>query len=522
MSPDLVRRFAELVAEPGTPASYLDLENQKTGIDSLQAASQSRRAYFVVVRATILAMDCDGAALVPVLETIAAQLIADGLVPVMVLSGGEGRRHLFCLILDPRTMRAYKAHVRGLGHGRDLEVRPTIRPPLSPHRLGLPVALLSPEDPAEAIAALTPPRPKPLAPMWMDFLRHGAPEGQRSEKIQGLALAAVNAGWTFGQFYCAMMAPANRGGEKVQVRHDAERYLEHAWESAETLAKRKPAVQDRPEALAVIARIRRRVATWPWPTRAGETYRRVLVAYLIIAQRAGKLVFAASVREVAARAGVGIHAVVKATKWLRSEGWLRLQRGYLHGTTDAAIWRARFPSGAALTLEQLRRHTLRGLPGDTQYQGGRLESVSGRPQGTESVPGEPQRDAQENETESVPGTGASHDLWRPGGLGARAGSIYRMLDATTPISAKELALRIGCRPQAVRRQLVPKLGRYGLAVQDVQGIGWCRGDADLDAVAAELGVAGKGAAQRDEHIIQRIQFKQRLDEGGLGRRRDGR
>jgi hypothetical protein len=326
VSTDLVSRFAQLVAAPGTRATYIDSENKKAGSDSPEAASRSGRAFFVVVRDTILAIDCDRADLVAVLEGIKAQLIADGLVPLVDQSGGEGRRHLFCLILDPRTMRAYREHVNRLGHRPHLEVRPFIRPPLSPHRRGLPVALLDPEDPAEALAALTPTRPKDLSPEWMEFLHHGAPVGQRSTKIQGCALAAVNAGWTFGDYYWAMVDPANRGGEKIQGRRDAERYLERAWENAVARAKRNPPVQDRSEAIALIARMQRRVETWPWPKRAGETYRRVFGAYVTIAERTGKLVFAAGVREVADLAGVSVRAVVDAKKWLQREGWLRRQR----------------------------------------------------------------------------------------------------------------------------------------------------------------------------------------------------
>jgi hypothetical protein len=522
VSPDLVRRFAELVAEPGTPASYIDQENKKSGSDSLEAASRSRRAYFVVVRDTILAIDCDCDQLVPVLDEIKAMLIGEGLGPLILLSGGEGRRHLFCLILDPRTMRVYKEHVYQLGHGTQLEVRPTIRPPLSPHRLGLRVALLSPEDPAEAIAALTPQRPKALAAEWMDFLRNGAPVGKRSEKIQGLALAAVNAAWAFGDFYQAMMA--NRGGEKVHGRRDAERYLERAWESAVGLAQRKPPVKDRPEALALIARMRSRVETWPWPKRAGETYRRVLGAYLSIAKRSGKLHVAASVRDVADGGEVSIGAAMKATRWLQREGWLRLHQGYQRGTMEAAIWRVQFPSGSALSLEQVLRHSLPSARSvNTRYQGGRLRTVHGTdkmsdpPAGrAESVHGTGEM---AGDTESVHGTGTSHDVWRTDGLGARAGGIYRRLAPQEPISVSALALEFMVREKTVRHQL-RRLRTHGLAVKRPSG--WLRGDADLDAVATELGVAGKGAAQRDEHRIQRIQFKKRLDEGGLRRRTDGR
>jgi hypothetical protein len=366
-------------------------------------------------------------------------------------------------------------------------------------------------------------------------------------------LAAVNAGWTVGQFYQELMNPAHRGGAKIQNRPDAERYLERCWESAEELAQRRPPVQDRPATLALIARMRRRVETWPWPMRAGETYRRVLTAYLTVAERSGKLVFAASIREVADLAQVSIRAVEDATKWLQHEGWLRLHKGYQRGTTDAASWRVKFRPGAELSAEQVRRLTLAGLRGpsrNNQYQGVRLGTVTGTPQrdaqenaetgtgvvsrlgaesrkrrglpavllATESVTGTPQGDVRA--TESV--TATPHDLWRAEGLGARAGGLYRLLNATTPIAAKELALMIGCRPQAVRRQLVGKLGRHGLAVQDLEHIGWLRGDGDLDVVATELGVAGKGAAQREEHQRQRVTFRDRLAGGDLRRTTDGR
>jgi hypothetical protein len=97
---------------------------------------------------------------------------ADGLHPVLVESGQPGHLHLFCRITDPaaRTRYLNLARQRGIdvrqGHNR-------IRPPLSPHRNGLPVRLLTPEDPQQALAALAPERraaggdgrpPRPLPP----------------------------------------------------------------------------------------------------------------------------------------------------------------------------------------------------------------------------------------------------------------------------------------------------------------------------------------------------------------------
>ncbi len=155
ISSQIVRNFALKVATPGSQAMFLDEDNRNAGFASIAEAARNGRPFCVDVRLTILALDGDDPTLQPELEKVAADLRAEGFEPVLVLSGGTGRHHLFCLITDPRAKRAYRDRVHRLGFGSRLEVRPKIRPPLSPHRHGLPVALLRPDDPAEALAALT-------------------------------------------------------------------------------------------------------------------------------------------------------------------------------------------------------------------------------------------------------------------------------------------------------------------------------------------------------------------------------
>ncbi len=55
-------------------------------------------------------------------------------------------------------------------------------------------------------------------------------------------------------------------------------------------------------------------------------------------------------------------------------------------------------------------------------------------------------------------------------------------------------------PKSVYRHLGP-LEDHGLARRTEDG--WVRGDADLDAVAADLGVAGTGFKQRAQHRAER-------------------
>jgi len=386
-----------------------------------------------------------------------------------------------------------------LGFGPRLEVRQKIRPPLSPHRHGLPVALLRPSDPAEALAALTPRRPKVLKPEWREFIKVGAPEGQRSGKIQGLALAAVNAGWGYGDFYAVMTDPENRCGEKLRGHRDVLRYLERVWDNAMAFSIRRPAVKDREEALALVAKLRARADAWHWSGRdrdrrwgpTGQTDRQVLEGHFIIVERTGKIVHAASVRELAELTGLHADTVADAHRRLRHEGWLRLHQGASRWTTDAAVWRLTGPTATTVTADVLWRQSVPGglvpLPSSDIHDQGASERVSGE-------------------------GNMAHDVWSRKGLGQRAGSVYAMLDPTIPKTTASIAAHIGVGRAAVWKHLA-RLRAHGLATNDNKR-GWLRGGADLDAVATKLGVAGHSEAKRQEHKRQRQRYTDFLEGGG--------
>lgn len=168
---DLVLAFAQAIARPGGKALLIDEHNKAVRWVSLEAAAENGMAFAVDVANDIVAIDADHPGREPDVIHLAELVERDGCSPVLVNSGRPGHLHLFARVGDPKPRDRYKRRARALR----LDVRQTIRPPLAPHRLGLPVSLRSPADPAAALAALAPHHraARPLAPKWMDLLRTG-------------------------------------------------------------------------------------------------------------------------------------------------------------------------------------------------------------------------------------------------------------------------------------------------------------------------------------------------------------
>src|SRR5206468_8371162 len=97
---------------------------------------------------------------VDVVQKIAADLQVHGYRPVQIASGRPDHQHLFVRVADSQARASFVERAKQA----DLDVRRSIRPPGSPHRLGLSVRFLDPADPAEALAALSRRARPPLSP----------------------------------------------------------------------------------------------------------------------------------------------------------------------------------------------------------------------------------------------------------------------------------------------------------------------------------------------------------------------
>lgn len=511
----LVEEFAKTIAKTDM-ALLVDADNRNAGWMTIREAAASGRAFCVEVVEVVLAADGDDPRLSGAVMRLAEAMRFDGLQPLVVASGQSGHLHLFCRIEDADVCRRYIERAKEAG----LDVRSgnnRIRPPLAPHRLGLPVRLLTPGDPAEALAALCCKRPvrgRSLSPRIEQVLRDGDHEAHgyrsRSHMIQGIALGFVNAERTSGELFAAILNPGNRAGDKLRDRspREARRYIDRCWAKAVEKATKSPAIVDREGALKVIKDVRAAAALFPWKGVAGTTDQIVLGVHLRIAVETGKLSHHADVRTVAERAGCSASTASCSQSRLRDAGWLKLvARGR---GPDANVWRLRLPrqgctqSNTPTSAGRVPPATLsppdRCPPPITPCPGG----ASGEcpPRYTPA--------SGECSEKYTPGVDPSHDAWRRGGLGKSTYRVWRVLTAVRPRRAKEIAAGLPLGLRMTQRHL-GKLRQHGLAVQD--GDGWRRGKGDLDRVAEALDVSGKGEAEQRRHERDRRTYRHALADG---------
>ena len=437
------------------PAGSNALSNEWAS--DLAEAVRSGRPFAARVRDGFLATDADSAELGHRTRQLFEELRRAGTFPVLVASGREGHRHLF-VWLGPR-LDAWAARARELG----LDVRTWIRPPLTPHRLGLPVRLIDPSEPDQALAALRRPR-RPLKGHTWERLRGGVPEGEdRSAAIQSVALAAFNAGWTFGQFRSAILDPANRLGEKVRAMEssDQDRWLGRTWEAARERYLSHPGSPSETSSAAV-RRFTAAAETAAFEGRYGGL-RKSLLGIAAIAARAGKLEVTFSDRQAAEAAGLDVKTFKKHRPRLEAEGWVeRIETG-----------RGRRASAYQLRVPVSHRAPTNHIPS----KGGRVTN----------------------------GGSLGHDAFRRSGTAGPA--VLRMLDVSRPQGAAGIAAAIRVGRSTVHRWL-RLLEGVGLACQERGGWVLVSDDeaailAGLDALAEVRGTSGTARRQRARHGFER-------------------
>ena len=486
--PALVLAFAKAIVRPGGRAKLIAPDNTTLpGWCSIEDAAK-QGAFLIETAPEILPIDCDEPELAPRVSQLAAELKSEGVTPVVLASGGPGHRHLFARIDDPARRARFAARAKTLG----LQVKPAIRPPLAPHRLGLRVELLEPSDPHVALAALEPSvrhRPGQLTARIANLLRHGDREGRYTERgkrsavVMAIVTGMVNAGWTFEDGFRELRDPRNRGGEKVQRRSEwlARRYVAASWREAEKFVVRRPAIRDRTAVLDRISELRDAADAHRWPGRTGATKGRVMATHLATAMGLGKLQYELSERAAAEGAGCTRKVARAAQRELIDEGWLILVR---RGSgSRPSVWRLGIAKEGP---DQTTPDT--SVPGRTKVP------QTGLPQGGDG-----------NVWGSKVRPDPAADVWRWGALGGYAWRVWAEL--VRPQRSTEIAGRLKLDPRVVRR-ILRRLEQWGLSVK-ADGI-WRRGPASLEDVAVRLKVAGSGRVQRSVHDGEREEDRMRL------------
>lgn len=338
----IIEKLALAVAKAGSDAMLIDQENRLMGRVSIREAAHSQKCFAVELADDVLALDAD--------ETEAAHWVGQvlvnrlerrGICIVLLNSGRPGHVHLFARIPDAGLKQEIESVARFFGCcGR---VGQRIRPPLSPHRSDLPVSLILPATPADALKALARSRPLPpplrktrsFSGRMFALMRHGDRDGRynsRSEVTQALALAAVNAELPEQFLLKVLLDPNNRGGEKIQElartkgEREARRYVGRIYRNAVKRHAAQPPFRSRSDVIAKIDEIERAIdaAAARWKGRAGSTDRAVLRAHFRIIRRSGEFEHGAGVREVAPLAGINSLSTVSAAHGrLGRDGYLR-------------------------------------------------------------------------------------------------------------------------------------------------------------------------------------------------------
>ena len=266
------------------------------------------------------------------LPDLLGELKAHGSTPVVNSSGSEGHRHVFALVQDPRLL----AHFKNFADKIDRTLfRTDIRPPLGRHPLNLPVELIEPRDPADAIAALMRDgetvetrralfeRPPRLSPRIHHLLKYGDPD-KRRYSYEGAVHAAiitdsVRVGLTKAVTFEKLLNPKNAGGAHLQsLRGSAAKMeFERCYREARTLIARNPdwdsrAVRNRIDAIEAAAAARK----FPSPER------RALFANFVkvVRVRNDPDDFQYSLREMADDTGITLNAAWKGVGWFERAG----------------------------------------------------------------------------------------------------------------------------------------------------------------------------------------------------------
>jgi hypothetical protein len=398
--------------------------------------------------------------------------------------GPAGRQELLTRLAALQDELGLKLAAAGLPAAEAaFEVKSYCRPPASPHRLeGDLGILLYPlpgldEGPQRDLLADLAERGRhrieqgllaPAVPPWLnEMMREGRLWGRRRDRF---LRAAVRDGLPF-EHAAQAVEPQ---GYRTRPGPGWLPSLETAWPAA------LEAVHAIDEALAPI---RAAAPGFNWAYRAGATDRRILLAYIEIAEAeatTSSLIIAPGDRRVAAVAVCSASAVKRANRRLRDHGWLKLRRSGRWRTREATTWQLRLPR--VLAEEPVLRSSTSPLP----LLGGRYASlVSLMPE---------------------------HEVWI--GLPPAAAVVWSLL-TETPGAARSIVT--GRSLRHIQRILVA-LEQVNLAVRQGttagssrgrRSIAWVKGPASLDEAAAWLGVTG---ARRDRrHALKKQHSKERRD-----------
>lgn len=440
------------------------------------AVVPSRRLF--VVDSDPSGLDADAGARLRVAFDALVAAAHDAGVPVVVTASGRpGHRHAFLLAdgCTPDTRAGLTLACRRAG----LDVRDTgVRPPLTPHRAGLPVTLIEPTDPraaasllegpgstgpeafAELAAALGAPR---LSLRVRRLLRDGHTAvglPSASEGRMTVAVAVRGVGLPLAYLAALLDDPAHVLTVSYRARplRWRRRELDRLWVKAGRWLLEHPLTEDTAEGRQRMAATwRSALAAVAWPGVGAASALAVAEALGDLAVRLGRPRVGAALDEVAHDAGLSRDATRGALRRLTAAGWLVVAEEST--ATRARTYELTLPG--SLDAHQV---TVAARAGDAALlDGGGFADL-----------------------------GADAARWS-GGIGKSAARVLRAL-AGEPVPVAHLTAALHMSANAVRIHL-RRLSALGVVVCDGRRR-WQRTGVDADQLAVRLGVAGARDRQR--------------------------
>jgi len=313
----------------------------------LESAAELGCAFTIEYRADLLPLDGDSDDSIQRGFDLVQSAEAEGVPGIIWASGRPGHAQVILVTGTASVRSRWAAEAAKNG----FTPRGASRPPLAPHRLGLPVRLLHPQTPDGALALLRRPpaetKPRLSGPTW-ERVRWGDPKlTSGSEVVYRIAQGAAAVGYEPEHLFNLLVQPGNIGGRSIQKRVK-ERGLEAArtwfhnyvWKSAIEYVQANPPIRDSTSARAKIAMMRETARGWRWkPVRirivttgsqvevtvSVSSVRRALEGVHEIAIRSGTITPYVSSRHLADVAGIGsAETVRRSLQALVSLGWIKV------------------------------------------------------------------------------------------------------------------------------------------------------------------------------------------------------
>ena len=303
-----------------------------------------------------------------------------------------------------------------------------------------------------------------LLPGWAEsILREGKQGRYRSRQAAALALfsSMLNCGWGWREASDALCDRESRAMGNLLSSLSEARTL---WLKAQEYISDNPAIIGQADAKVQLGEIKSELMTVRFTGRTATRDRMVLEAIHRIALKHNTVIPALAERVLAEETGMSKDTCGRALKALTQAGWLRLHRS--SDGTRAHRFRVCTPNCAQMSQYLPQVEALR---------------ASGSSVHTFAL------------------DVSSTDVGRC--LGRSASVLLAALDPVEAQQVKDLVHTSGLSRRTVHKWLLVLVAE-GLAFKDAFA-SYVRVEADLEAVAEDMGVAGKSAAVRRQHVLER-------------------